>query len=56
MSEAVKCEQCGRERRAGDMDYNPMQAIFGAELGWYSGDDGEFCGACLGELMGRANS
>lgn len=56
MSEAVKCEQCGRERRAEDLDYNPMQAIFGGSLGWYSGDDGEMCGTCLQELMTHANS
>jgi hypothetical protein len=45
-----KCTICKRERTAGDgehkmdmYDYNPMQVINNAALGWYSGDDGQLC-------------
>lgn len=37
-----KCCLRGRERTVRDCyDYNPLQAITGQPLGWYSGDDGE---------------
>lgn len=50
------CSDCGRERTLADVnDYSPLQAITGAPLGWYSGDDGEFCSECITRLMGRAN-
>lgn len=39
-----RCSICGRERTLSDPnDYNPIQVISGAPLGWYSGDDGEVC-------------
>lgn len=43
MTEPVKCVACGRERKPSDFDYSPIQVITNAELGWYSGDDGEIC-------------
>ncbi|RZT59334.1 hypothetical protein EV140_1939 [Microcella alkaliphila] len=49
------CVECGVERPKQAKDYNPMQAIIGAELGWYSGSDGELCGPCLSALMRMAN-
>jgi hypothetical protein len=48
---APKCQDCGRMRRPGEPDYTPVQAALGQTLGWYSNDDGEFCGDCLGALM-----
>ena len=42
------CVMCQRERTLEDAyDYNPIQAITGKPLGWYSADDGEFCGDCM---------
>jgi hypothetical protein len=56
MPELQKCDDCGRDRTAADVDdYTPMQAITGATLGWYSGSDGEFCSECITRLMGWAN-
>jgi hypothetical protein len=43
-----KCSLCRRERTINDAyDYNPLQAITGQPLGWYSGDDGEVCPECM---------
>lgn len=45
---APKCSLCGRERTIDDAyDYNPLQAMTGKPLGWYSGDDGEVCPECM---------
>lgn len=50
------CSLCRRERTLQDAyDYNPLQAITGQPLGWYSGDDGEVCPECMAETMGRQN-
>ena len=49
------CDICARERQPQDIDYSLMQTITGGPLGWYSGSDGEFCGACLTSLMRKAN-
>lgn len=41
-----RCVICGRSRGVVGMDvydYNPLQMIANMPLGWYSGDDGEFC-------------
>lgn len=47
-----KCSICGRERTIYDVnDYNPLQAIIGAPLGWYSGDDGEMCPEDMTKMM-----
>lgn len=52
---AIVCGSCGRERTtADDYDYNPLQLVTGRPLGWYSNDDGEFCGTCLGAMMSGA--
>lgn len=51
MDEAVKCQVCGRERTPEDRDYSPMQVFLGQKLGWYSGDDGELCGADLQNIL-----
>ncbi|QFG08136.1 hypothetical protein [Gordonia rubripertincta] len=46
------CDLCARERTLTDVnDYNPVQAITGAPLGWYSGDDGEVCPECMERTM-----
>lgn len=57
---APVCGMCRRERTLADpdhpmdsYDYSPMQAITGQPLGWYSGDDGQMCPECMGEVMGR---
>ena len=51
-----KCSVCGRERTLADAnDYNPIQAITGAPLGWYSGDDGEICPEDFTKLMRLGN-
>lgn len=47
-----KCGLCGRERTLNDPnDYNPIQAITGAPLGWYSGSDGELCPECMTKTL-----
>lgn len=49
-----KCSGCGRERTiSDDYDFNPLQIITGRPLGWYSGDDGEICPACMADVVGR---
>lgn len=49
-----KCSMCGRERTLNDVnDYNPLQVIMAAPLGWYSGDDGEVCGDCMTTMLAR---
>jgi hypothetical protein len=56
MTEIPKCSLCRRDRTIHGMDaydYNPIQAITGAALGWYSGDDGELCPECMAKSMGR---
>lgn len=51
-----KCSMCGRERTLTDAnDYNPIQAITGAQLGWYSGEDGEICPEDFTKLMRLGN-
>lgn len=46
------CGLCRRERTLHDAyDYNPLQAITGQPLGWYSGDDGEICPQCMTKTM-----
>jgi hypothetical protein len=53
---SVQCLRCGRFRKPGEVDYNPLQVIAGQRsLGWYSGDDGEICGACMSSLMAFGN-
>jgi hypothetical protein len=49
--ELPACASCTRRRREGEEDYHPFQAFAGGTLGWYSGDDGEICGDCLGAMM-----
>ena len=49
---APNCSSCQRSRTTDDeLDYNPTQVMFGGELGWYSGDDGEICGDCMTGLI-----
>lgn len=50
-----QCDECGIQRPEGAEDYNPLQAVLGGALGWYSGSDGELCGECLSALMRKAN-
>jgi len=52
------CSLCRRKRSLADpahpmdsYDYNPIQAITGQSLGWYSGDDGEVCPECMTSTM-----
>lgn len=50
------CDMCGRARTDKDAyDYNPLQVFARMPLGWYSGNDGEFCGDCMAALTNRAN-
>jgi len=43
-----KCDSCGRERTPEDtLDYSPPQVVYGAPLGWYSGNDGDMCSECM---------
>ena len=49
---SATCLQCGRERTAQDRDYSPLQVLTGRAIGWYSGDDGEVCGACMARIVG----
>jgi hypothetical protein len=52
--EPQKCSLCRRERTVRDAyDYNPLQAITGQPLGWYSGDDGEVCPECMTKTLSR---
>lgn len=49
------CAMCKRERTLEGMDaydYNPIQALTGKPLGWYSGDDGEVCPECMTKTIG----
>lgn len=48
MDEIPICASCGRQRTLQDVnDYNPLQVVTGAPIGWYSGDDSEICGQCM---------
>jgi hypothetical protein len=49
------CAECGKVRD-GEPEYNAIQAITGQPLGWYSGDDGEFCPDDIAKLMNLGNS
>lgn len=50
------CDICGRERTDQDPDYEPLQLLtLGTRIGWYSGDDGEICGADMQIMFQRAN-
>lgn len=51
VQESVKCSSCGQTRAEDERAYNPMQAITGGPLGWYSGDDGEICGDCMTHII-----
>jgi hypothetical protein len=51
----MSCDECGRERKSDEPDYNPIQLLTGQAPGWYSGDDGELCGECMTTLFARAN-
>lgn len=52
----IECNMCGRERTPNDVaDYNPIQAVTGQQLGWYSGEDGEVCPECMTTLLTKAN-
>ena len=52
MSTVPTCNSCSRERTLADAyDYNPIQALTGAPLGWYSGDDGEVCPECMTKML-----
>ncbi|MEV4902378.1 hypothetical protein AB0K08_13675 [Citricoccus sp. NPDC055426] len=51
----VECSSCGQPRPADETAYNPMQAITGGPLGWYSGDDGEICSDCMTNIIRGSN-
>ena len=50
MSEKNICDVCSRER-AYKKDYSPLQVLKGESIGWYSAEDGEMCGSCMGGLI-----
>lgn len=47
----MKCSICGRERRAGEIDYNPVQWLQNKPLGWFSGDGEFICPEDMKKLM-----
>lgn len=47
----VPCSSCGRVRTARDHDYSLLDAVRGLPCGWYSGDDGDICGACMDAIL-----
>lgn len=50
------CSQPGCEtHRTTEPEYSAIQAMTGQPLGWYSGDDGEFCPKHIAELMAMGN-
>ncbi|HET7327160.1 MAG TPA: hypothetical protein VFJ14_07710 [Nocardioidaceae bacterium] len=52
MTTIPTCGMCQRERTLRDVnDYNPLQVVTGAPLGWYSGDDGEVCPECMTKMI-----
>lgn len=54
----MKCDSCGRERKPDEPSYSPLTLFTGQGLtdpGWYSGDDGELCGDCMGRMFRKAN-
>lgn len=48
-----KCGSCGRERQLTDVnDYNPLQVVMGAPIGWYHTDEeGDICGDCMTTMI-----
>lgn len=48
------CSDCGKTR-TNEPDYTFIQPITGQPLGWYSGDDGEFCPDDIAKLMNMGN-
>lgn len=48
------CQLC-QKQRTDEPDYHPIQAITGAPLGWYSGDDGELCPDCFTDIIRGSN-
>ena len=55
---AVECDNCNAVRGPNDTDYNPLALIMGtpSNPGWYSADDGEFCGECMEHLFRVGNN
>lgn len=50
--EGVTCSLCRRPRTPLDtLDYDPVQVITGAPLGWSSDDDGEVCSHCMEKMI-----
>jgi hypothetical protein len=55
----ARCSMFRRERTPEDHDYDPISQVVRTPpepMGWYSADDGEVCGKCMTDLLGRANS
>jgi hypothetical protein len=50
----AKCIDCGKQR-TNEPDYSPIQAVLRLPLGWYSGDDGEFCPDDIAKIMNMGN-
>ena len=49
------CIECGKTR-TDETDYDPFALFRGSDNpGWYSGDDGEICGPCMGGIFRKAN-
>lgn len=52
------CDICGEERTefGSASEYSPLRLLTGAnDPGWYTGDDGTFCGICMRNMFRRAN-
>jgi hypothetical protein len=57
MIEKDVCSDCNRNRNPeDDYDYNPLQVVMGAPVGWYSHpDEGDLCGNCFTKLFRIGN-
>jgi hypothetical protein len=53
----TKCSQPGCDAVKNPLipDYSPVQLMTDQALGWYSGDDGEFCPQHIAELVAMGN-
>lgn len=49
------CDECGAERKEGEISYSPIQIIQGTPLGWYQGSDGTLCPQHLSESFQNTN-
>jgi len=51
----VRCYECRIEKPEDAAEYNAINLVYNAPPGWYSGSDGELCGACMTKMFKQAN-